>query len=120
MVDEPSRAHTVAVVTTSTALPEGTAADGLAALLTGLGLRDSATRDLIGDLINAELETRGISGTLVSVRYGVATIVCDPHHATFARYDAAHILAAVNEQLPCALSDLRISSRSAMPVGVAR
>lgn len=107
-------------MTTSTALPEGTAAAGLAALLTDLGLRDSATRDLIEELINAELQSRGIAGTLVSVRYGVATIACDPHHATFARYDAAHILAAVNEQLPCALSDLRISSRATMPAGADR
>ncbi|WP_422758714.1 hypothetical protein [Paenarthrobacter sp. C1] len=107
-------------MTTSTALPEGNAAAGLAALLTGLGLRDSSTRDLIEELVNAELQSRGITGTLVSVRYGVATIACDPHHATFARYDADHILAAVNEQLPCALTDLRISSRSVAAAGARR
>lgn len=100
-----------ALVPDAPTLPAGNAAVGLANLLTGLGLKDEPTRDLIEDLIDQELAERGMNGTVTGVRYGVATVACDPHTAALLSFDTDNILAAVNPRLPAPLDRIRVTTR---------
>lgn len=89
---------------------QGNTLEAMAGFLSSLGLTRPETRDTIEESVAAELSARGLNARVLSVRYGVATLVTDPQTATLLRYDTQPILEAVNARLERPLTSLVVRS----------
>ena len=97
-------------MTTNEAPPLG-AGIQLGSLLSGLGIKDNATREDLEHIVTGELSTLGLEASVGGIRHDVLTLLTDPLNAALLRYDLDRLKTSINERASTPIQSITVKTR---------